>query len=70
MTPQMVVHIEQEQRACGQCKHGRPSALFGRICAHPESKYTIAGEDDFHTCTHMRGIYAPCGPHARLAVWA
>lgn len=48
---------------CKSCKAYRNVVVFD-LCTRDESRYTVAGKDDFHTVGHMR-LYQ-CGKDARL----
>lgn len=52
-------------KSCAECKHCESGLVF-ELCLRDESKYSIAGKDDFHTIGHMRGPRGACGPDGNL----
>lgn len=57
---------ESDTKDCEDCVHCRPSMLF-TLCMHSASRYSVAGNEDFHTIQHMRDLHVGlCGSDMKL----
>lgn len=67
MTKQVVIEQRADIAGCKRCVHYKCTALF-ELCKHSQSEYTLIGEIERHTCSHMRQVYGGCGPEMKLRV--
>lgn len=67
MTKQVIIEQCADITGCKRCAHHYQTTLF-ELCGHPQSEYTLDGDIECHTCSHMRQERGPCGPETRLRV--